>query len=383
MSLFTNELIFKFRISFLVFFAFFISHSSFAQYTLKGQVLDSVNNEPLPLATIYLNNTTIGTSSDLDGIFSLSIPAGNYEAVISYTGYKTVVYRLPAKAPETPLIFNLIEEEIELDEVSISSKRDPSWFSNLQIFKKYFLGESTEARKTKIENEEDIIIDHNKSAKQLNAMAKEPLVIINEALGYRLSYRLEHFFFDFNTDLVSYIGYPFFEELDGNARQIRRWERARESVYEGSFMHFARILIDGGNPNDYGFQVRPIVDGSVINEQYNSAREVSNPQEVTIDSLLQPHHYFIKTDENRYFFLFKDKLEITYDKKRADYYYRSGGRFRAGGLRISTLGLQQNQAELDVNGSFINPFAAIFEGYWGWEKIGNVLPLDYQSKAED
>lgn len=368
------------RISFLVIVTLALSHSSFAQYTLKGQVLDSANNEPLPLATIYLNNTTLGTSSDLEGIFSLNIPAGNYEAVISYTGYKTIVYRLPIDEPEKPLIFKLKQEEIELDEVSINSKRDPSWFTNIQIFKKHFLGESTEARKTKIENEDKIIIDHNKSEKQLFAIAREPLVIVNEALGYRLSYTLERFFFDFNTNLVSYLGYPFFEELEGNDRQIQRWERARQDAYEGSFMHFARILINGENPKDHGFEVRAIKPEYKVfgNATYNG--DIIPPPEVTIDTQLQPHHYFLKAGKNRYFFLFEDKLEMSYDRKRADYYYRSGGTSRSRGLRISTISLQLNKAELDVNGSFINPLAAIFEGYWGWEKTGNILPLDYQNE---
>ncbi len=360
-----------------------LSHVSIAQYTLKGQILDSASNESLPLATIYLNNTTTGTSSDLEGYFSLNIPAGSYEVIISYTGYKTIIYRVPSKEPEESLLFKLMPEEIELEEVSVNSKRDRSWYANIEVFKKNFLGESTEARKTSIENEDRIIIDHNKSEKQLYAFAKEPLEIVNEALGYRLSYELENFFFDFQEGIVSYSGFPYYQELEGNERQIRRWQQARQDAFEGSFMHFARILIAGGNPNENGFQVRPIKPGPAVNEQYNSSREISNPQEVTIDSLLLPYQYFIATDENRYFFLFKDKLEITYDKKRADYYYRSGGKIRSGGLRISTLNLQQNQAELDVNGSFINPLAAIFAGYWGWEKIGNILPLDYQSQVEN
>jgi len=290
--------LFNFRISLLVVVALAFSHSSFSQYTLRGQVLDSASNEPLPLATIYLNNTTLGTSSDIEGIFSLNIPEGNYEAVFSYTGYKALVYRLPLEEPDSPLIFKLKQEEIELDEVSISSKRDPSWSTNVQIFKKYFLGESTEARKTKIENENNIIIDHDKSEKQLFAISKEPLIIVNEALGYRLSYRLERFFFDFKTNLVSYLGYPYFEELEGNTRQIQRWERARQDAYEGSFMHFARILINGENPKDHGFEVRAIKPEYKVfgNATYNG--DIIPPPEVTIDTQLQPHHYFLKAGKN-------------------------------------------------------------------------------------
>ncbi len=374
---------FAFRVGILSATLLGFSHSIFAQYTLRGQTLGMERNEPLPLATIYLNNTTLGTSSDVDGNFSLNIPSGSYELVISYTGYKTIVYRLPPEAPDSPLIFKLEPEEIELDEISVSSERDPSWFTNVKIFKKHFIGESSEARKTIIENEDKIIIDHLKAEKQLQAFANEPLVILNEALGYRLEYELENFFFDFEEDLVSYAGYPFFQELEGNARQKRRWARARQDTYEGSFMHFARILIAGGNPNDHGFEVRPVKPNYKIQDNIPATAENPTSQEVTIDSLLQPYHYFIETNENRYFILFKDKIEVVYNKKRADYYYRVGSKFRAGGLRVSKINLQMESAELDINGSLINPLAAIFEGYWGWEKIGNILPVDYQSETSN
>jgi hypothetical protein len=186
-----------------------------------------------------------------------------------------------------------------------------------------------------------------------------------------------------NRGLVSYAGFPFFQEMEGNDRQKRRWERARKDAYEGSFMHFARILIAGGNPKEQGFEVRPIKPQYKVNGLKPSPGMVLNQQEVTIDSLLQPHHYFIKTDDGRFFFLFEDKIEISYSKKRPDYYYSVGPMNRREAIRISTLSLQQIPAELDVTGTFSNPLAAIFGGYWGWEKIGNMLPLDYQAEAED
>jgi hypothetical protein len=33
---------------------------------------------------------------------------------------------------------------------------------------------------------------------------------------------------------------------------------------------------------------------------------------------------------------------------------------------------------LEEMGNIIEPLDVLFEGYWGWEKLGDMLPLDYQ-----
>ena len=43
------------------------------QKTITGIVLDSLTQEPLPLATVYINGTTQGTTTDHDGRFELKV----------------------------------------------------------------------------------------------------------------------------------------------------------------------------------------------------------------------------------------------------------------------------------------------------------------------
>jgi hypothetical protein len=49
--------------------------SSFAQITISGKLLNSETNEPLPYANIGIVNSNVGTISNLDGGFSILIPA--------------------------------------------------------------------------------------------------------------------------------------------------------------------------------------------------------------------------------------------------------------------------------------------------------------------
>jgi len=49
------------------------------------------NNEPLAFANILIQGTTIGTTSDFDGLYELpNISPGNYTIIFSYLGYETV-----------------------------------------------------------------------------------------------------------------------------------------------------------------------------------------------------------------------------------------------------------------------------------------------------
>ena len=48
---------------------------------------DSLTGETLPLIRVYLNKTTIGANTNLDGAFELYAPSGDYELIVRYNGY--------------------------------------------------------------------------------------------------------------------------------------------------------------------------------------------------------------------------------------------------------------------------------------------------------
>ena len=57
-----------------------------AQFTVTGVVLDSSSREPLYGASVFAQNTTLGTATDKQGNFNLALKAGGYDLVISFTG---------------------------------------------------------------------------------------------------------------------------------------------------------------------------------------------------------------------------------------------------------------------------------------------------------
>ncbi|MDR0681458.1 MAG: SusC/RagA family TonB-linked outer membrane protein [Dysgonamonadaceae bacterium] len=70
----------------------FISAAAFAQnIKVSGVIISAEDKEPIIGASVTVkDNTSIGTVTDLDGNFSLTVPAGSKTLVISYIGMKTL-----------------------------------------------------------------------------------------------------------------------------------------------------------------------------------------------------------------------------------------------------------------------------------------------------
>lgn len=79
---------------------------------ITGVVVDE-NNEPVIGATILAVKTSIGTITDLDGRFSLSMPDNLNELQISYLGYNNQVVSVKGK---TFVTVNLVPSNINLEE---------------------------------------------------------------------------------------------------------------------------------------------------------------------------------------------------------------------------------------------------------------------------
>ncbi|MBE0646524.1 MAG: TonB-dependent receptor [Bacteroidales bacterium] len=92
---------------------------------IRGTVFDDGLGESLPGVTIFLEGTTMGTLTDLDGKFSLEVPPGDYTLRVSYISYETMLIKdLEVKSGEVTLLDNLRlkESSIELNEVTITAK---------------------------------------------------------------------------------------------------------------------------------------------------------------------------------------------------------------------------------------------------------------------
>lgn len=103
---------------------FLCFHFSFSQIT--GRVT-SVKGEKLPVVSVYLDDTYIGTTTNDEGVYELNLSkTGDYTVVFQYLGYKTQKKSVSITAFPFTLDTELIEEDISLGEVVINSKENPA-----------------------------------------------------------------------------------------------------------------------------------------------------------------------------------------------------------------------------------------------------------------
>lgn len=99
---------------FLFFFLMFCAPQAFAQSIVTGEVVDE-KSEPLIGATVMVKGTSTGTSTDIDGKFSLAAKTGDVLEV-SYVGYESKAVKVPESGK---LRITLTEISTGLDEVVV------------------------------------------------------------------------------------------------------------------------------------------------------------------------------------------------------------------------------------------------------------------------
>ena len=103
----------------------FFTMQSFGQKgNIRGSVFDGKTGEFLPGVTIFVEGTTMGTITDLDGKFNLGIEPGTYQLRISFISYETLnINDVVVEADEVTVLDNLKLEEatIELGEAVVTA----------------------------------------------------------------------------------------------------------------------------------------------------------------------------------------------------------------------------------------------------------------------
>ncbi|WP_295118398.1 carboxypeptidase-like regulatory domain-containing protein [uncultured Chitinophaga sp.] len=370
----------------------------FAQSRITGKVISEKDGAALPFASVFLSQTTLGDRTTEQGSFSINkIPNGRYELIVSYLGYEALV--VPVMLQDTSLTFTLKlkPKTGQLSEVII--RKDPQRESWLRVFRQTFLGAGTAAASCKILNDEIINIQFDHSQRLLTAESDGMLEIENPVLGYRIKYLLQGYVNDYKQNYVLYYGFPQFQEMKAkNSRQQKRWEARRLTAYRGSSLHFMRSLMakqleaDGFKVNKVVRQVRsntpePREPGDTLPRQLINPRQTFGPRyadylytgAVSYDSLFhQP------AQQKGMVLHFRNYLQVIYqrEKEPLDYAQSKG---RGTGQRYpqtSMVHLFVPTVGVDENGNVEAPADLVYEGYWAWEKVAEMVPLDYRDNGK-
>ncbi len=103
-----------------IFLVCFSMGLSFSQGTISGVITDD-EGAPLIGVTVTVKNETLGTVSDIDGRYSLQLPAGNQKVLYSYIGYRTYELSIDvANGTNYTQDISLSSDKLALDEIVVT-----------------------------------------------------------------------------------------------------------------------------------------------------------------------------------------------------------------------------------------------------------------------
>lgn len=373
--------------------ALFTSFSfiSSAQFTVYGTVLDSTTREPLGSASVFCQNTTLGTATNKQGEFSLQLKSGGYDLIFTYTGYQTQTIRITGDVTKFEIL--MIKEDKSLGEVVIKSSNEVKggWEKYGSFFLENFIGSTPNASQCVLQNPEVLKFYLLKKSNKLRVLATEPLQIANKALGYILRYQLDSFVYFYNTDINSYRGYCLYTEMEGTDSLRRVWSSNRMKAYYGSKLQFMRsyydstLIEDGWNidildetDNTKFNRVKNVYDTSVYSEVilYPEITVMTSPEapdSVPVPKvILDSAHATMQVE-----FYYPRKISVTYTKKKPEPEYIKKFKLPKNvAVQISYIDMSDGIA-IKENGYYYDQKDWINQGYWSWKNIADLLPYDY------
>lgn len=112
----------KFRL-FLLFFSFTFLGFSQEKSTISGTISDAKSNETLIGVSIQVKGTSIYTSTNEYGFYSITLPKGNYTIIASYVGFQTEEKTVEL-TENTKLNLKLQDESQQLQEIVVSDTKE-------------------------------------------------------------------------------------------------------------------------------------------------------------------------------------------------------------------------------------------------------------------
>lgn len=391
------------------------------QYQVTGKIINHTDKKPVAGASVFLGNATIGNETDNDGAFTLqNVKPGKYMLVVSIVGFDIL------SEPLTVTNINVSLPDIEispsvitLGEVKIKANAGKDAYSDWahETFLKEFLGTSDYAKDCKILNPEVLNVAYDQSTNTITASSSDFLLIENDALGYNIKYRLTKFEMRSNSQEdkdIHYEGSVFFKEMKGSPGQEKRWKQNRQELYGNSSTHFLRAILND-QLDEEGFRVLRVATIANPNRSPESLiqaniNRLKNKQPAIPDSLRywkkvmklpvtiqmlmptpltkadlvsnadQPGVFKFGDNNDELIVMYNKERRFTNAKQLADLNNLNYIVNKAGNKEYTLLNFTEPYTLFDNNGGIFNPNSLVFKGAWIANRVGDLLPIDYEEK---
>jgi hypothetical protein len=112
------------KLAFLI-LSLLLTATCFSQHLITGRISASGDKKPIPYANIGIINTPVGTISNTDGSFQISIPEKHaYDTLLfSSLGYERQFIPVQSLIPQADVSISLTEKTTTLERVTVSAKK--------------------------------------------------------------------------------------------------------------------------------------------------------------------------------------------------------------------------------------------------------------------
>jgi len=290
--------------------------------TFSGVITDASTQLPIPHAEIFISGTTSGCISDSSGYFILKVPFFPCTLVADHVSYESFIQAITK--PEENFKIKLSPSTFSINEIEVSAKNKRR--KNLKFFYSHFIRENR--NQIKILN--DSVLVFKRDEMEFFASSKEPLLIINYNLGYKIRLVLKEFSV-YSLDrpngnrtplkslrggeVMQLTGYYYYEPIQASSlKKQESIEENRRISYYGSYRHFLKAVYDK-NTKEQGYIIDPFpkdLEAMMVEiEQENPLHDVALIQ-IVADSL-QVNYFF---DDK------KDPIPIDHLNDRYYLYHR-------------------------------------------------------------
>lgn len=362
---------------------FFFFPPAIAQNNLgriHGKITDSITLKPISDVSVFIPFTSIGTITNSNGEYNLGqIPAGEIQIGFRHISYgpRSFLFNLQ---PGAEIQFNLAlaEVTIEIDPV-IKRAGEIEWVFGMILFKELFLGDPDEVSCV-LKNPQSLHFYYDGDV--IYGLARDPLKISNNYLGYDITYYLDYFKFDKNktpgtslgaNEYFAYGGLSFYTDKAARLNSKKtKWENNRIAEFQGTFRNFLQDLFQD-NFWDKQFYLRKV--------------QSDGPDSIFSWDSGQSKGRFIRYHHNQEFAL-SDSILIDgpgKDEKNLAFsgsllvFFRISSSENPKGERVCLLDLDNGSLVFDRNGNY-----RVISGSLNWIYLGNqkrlrnMLPLDYE-----
>lgn len=320
---------------------------SSAEAQLRGIIIDAGNKKSVRNAIVFINNTTLHHTTNSDGAFEINgLQPGFYDLIVYHPKYQMFKSSLQVQSNKA---YQLNLSITPLEEKPKGTKQDEEWELNLDWFRNGLLGSDINTTACKIVNEK--VLSFQRNGDQLTATATAPLVIENNALGYKITYYLQSF--KANTSAADVQGMTQYEELASeDYLVINEWNRNRQKAYWGSSRHLFRSMVDG-NLNKEGFDLYDENGKSIANDSLTSQGKISGYYHIELPNV----------------------TKVIYSIAAG-----ADGDFKNQTGKISTL-TKNGSVDVTAEGVLLNSNSVTIAGAMNHRGLASTAPINYSSET--